>query len=399
MKPKPFRIFRAGTHTDGSGTTTTFTADDVKAMAQAYNEGKWRAPMVIGHPKGHAPAYGWVGKVRADDNGELWVDETEKLNPDFAELMKNGAYRNRSASLYAPDHPNNPTPGVWQLRHLGLLGAQPPAIKGLEDVEFADDSRTLTVDFADDADEAWGVAAMWRTLVGLVRSARESVIASAGIEAADKQIPAWQLDDAMSQLARAEERARQKAETTAVPAFSEGETGTQTPTEDTTMTPEQIAALQAEAAEAARLRAENTALQGQVQSFSESQATARRAAALVDATAALQPLVTAGKLLPNQLQPVADFMADLDDEKRSFDFGEQTGDNALTARGLIAALLAQAPTQVDYSEVTSDVQLPGTMKPTELAAKAREYQESMASRGVVITSTQAVDAVIAGKAS
>ena len=68
MKPKPFRIFRAGTHTDSAGTETTFTREQLLATVNAYNEGEWRAPLVCGHPQGHAPAYGWVGKMRIDDN-------------------------------------------------------------------------------------------------------------------------------------------------------------------------------------------------------------------------------------------------------------------------------------------------------------------------------------------
>ena len=44
MKPKPFRIFRAGTHTDSAGTSTTFTREQLEATVQAYNDGDWRAP-------------------------------------------------------------------------------------------------------------------------------------------------------------------------------------------------------------------------------------------------------------------------------------------------------------------------------------------------------------------
>lgn len=381
MKPKPFRIFRVGTHTDSAGQATTFTREQLEATVKAYNEGDWRAPMVVGHPKGTAPAYGWVGKMRIDDNGEVYVDDVEKLNPDFAELMQSGAYRNRSASWYAPDHPNNPTPGVWQLRHLGMLGAQPPALKALGDIEFHDQDG-ITVDFADYTTSTIGY---------LFRSLRELLIAKWGTEEADKALPGFHISDL-------EQAGRDRAAET-IPNFSD-------PTEETTMTPEEIAALQAQAAKATQLEADlaaaNTARQAaeqQVTQFSEQQATARRAVALTDAKAALKPLVDAGKLLPNQLDAAADFMVGLDDQAQTFEFGEATGDNKLTARAFFQKLLESGRTQVDYSEVTGDVQLPQNLSPTELANKAREYQDSMASKGITVTSAAAVDAVLAGKSA
>lgn len=379
MKPKPFRIFRVGTHTDSAGNATAFTREQLEATVKAYNEGDWRAPMVVGHPKGHAPAYGWVGKLSIDDAGEVKVDDVEKLNPDFAELMKSGAFRNRSASWYAPDHPNNPTPGVWQLRHLGMLGAQPPALKGLGDVEF-NDSDGVTVEFADYSTSTIGY---------LFRSLRELLIAKWGTEEADKALPGFHISDL-------EQAGRDRVAET-VPNYSDT-------TEETTMTPEEIAELQAKANRATQLEADlaaanaaRTAAEQQVTQFSEQQATARRAVALTDAKAALQPLVNSGKLLPAQLDKAAEFMAGLDDQAKTFDFGEATGDNALTARQFLVKLLESAPSQVDYSEQTGNVNLPQNLTPTQLADKAREYQDAMAGKGVTVTSAQAVDAVIAGK--
>lgn len=379
MKPKPFRIFRVGTHTDSAGQATTFTREQLEATVKAYNEGEWRAPMVVGHPKGAAPAYGWVGKMRIDEAGEVLVDDVEKLNPDFADLMQAGAYRNRSASWYAPDHPNNPTPGVWQLRHLGMLGAQPPALKGLGDVEFHDGDG-VTLEFADYTTN---------TVAGLLRRLRDSLIGKWGVEEADKALPGFLVEDL-------EAAGRRQIEET-VPNYSE--------TEETTMTPEEIAALQAQAAKATQLEtdlaaanAARTAAEQQVTQFSESQKAAQKAVAIVDAKAALKPLVDAGKLLPAQLDQAANFMVGLDDATKSYDFGEASGENALTARGFFKAILEAQPKQVDYEEHTGDVQLPQNLKPEELAQKARDYQDSMAGKGVTVTSAQAVDAVLAGKA-
>ena len=58
-------------------------------------------------------------------------------------MLAKGRFKKRSASFYPPEHPNNPTPGKWHLRHVAFLGAQPPAVKGLRD--FKDGAPDLLV--------------------------------------------------------------------------------------------------------------------------------------------------------------------------------------------------------------------------------------------------------------
>ena len=61
-------------------------------------------------------------------------------------------FKKRSASFYPPGHPANPTPDRPYLRHVGFLGAQPPAVKGLAD--FADAGEPPpTYDFDEPAPE------------------------------------------------------------------------------------------------------------------------------------------------------------------------------------------------------------------------------------------------------
>lgn len=374
--PKPFRIFRVGTHTDSAGNATTFTRDQVEAMVKGYNEGAHRAPVVFGHPKGNGPAYGYVAGLELDDAGDVWATGLEKLQDAVADLMESGAYRNRSSSLYAPDHPANPTPGSWNLRHLGLLGDTPPAIKGLGDVEFGESDGT-TVEFADYTMSSVGA---------ILRGVRDLLLAKFGMEEADKAIPTFLLTDV-------EVAGRKAAET--IPSFSE---------EAATMTPEEIQALQAKAARTDELEAANTALtaerdnlQTQAAQFAETQAKAARTAAVESAKADLAPLVTAGKVLPAQVQQMAEYMASLDNEAKVFEFGEHTGDNKLTARAMYLQTLGAAAPQVDYSEQTGDVNLPTDMTANALGKRAGDYMEAQAAKGITITSTQAVDAVLAGK--
>ena len=59
-------IFKAGLHTSGNGITRLYTADELAAMAAAYDPARFAAPLVIGHPQDNAPAYGWVARLVAE---------------------------------------------------------------------------------------------------------------------------------------------------------------------------------------------------------------------------------------------------------------------------------------------------------------------------------------------
>jgi hypothetical protein len=143
-------LFRAGQHTATNGQTITFSAADLAASAAAYKPQTHEAPIVVGHPQTDHPAYGWVAGLVAEGT-DLYATP-QQVNPVFAEQVKAGAYKKVSASFYPPDHPNNPAPGVYYLRHVGFLGAEPPAVKGLKPTEFADASTclALVLDFAED---------------------------------------------------------------------------------------------------------------------------------------------------------------------------------------------------------------------------------------------------------
>ncbi|WP_114922250.1 2-oxoacid:acceptor oxidoreductase [Neisseria elongata] len=144
-----YEIFRAGTRTDANGNTVTITEADLAAAAQAYDPKVHEAPIVVGHPKADAPAYGWV-KSLGVQNGVLTAD-FDQVDEGFADLVKAGRYKKVSASFYPPISPNNPKPGIWTLRHVGFLGAQPPAVKGLSAISFAEGE--VYVEFAEEPQE------------------------------------------------------------------------------------------------------------------------------------------------------------------------------------------------------------------------------------------------------
>jgi hypothetical protein len=294
--PKPLQIFKAGTHTAMNGVALSFTEADLKATAAAYDPAKHEAPLVVGHPQHDTPAYGWVGSL-AFAGGALEATPVQ-VNADFSEQVAQGAYKKMSASFYAPDSPNNPVPNVYYLRHIGFLGAQPPAIKGLRSPSFAEGEKGV-VDFSeyDDVQNA----GLWRRL-------REWLIGEKGQDIADQVVPSWTVQQ-LEQAAQDELREAQQEDSNQAgisPAFSE---------EGATMTPEEKARLEALEAENAKLKA------AQVQ-FAEAEkkrtADARHTANLAFA----EGLVKEGKLLPVQKDVLIASLDFMENQDTVVNFGE-----------------------------------------------------------------------------
>lgn len=135
-------IFKTGSHTDFSGSKESYDTSKLDYMAQTYNtrlaqDASQEAPLVKGHPKTEDPAYGWIEKLAR--KGDRLFAKIRNLAPQIIDEIKQGMYKKVSIALY-PD---------LMLRHIGLLGAVQPAVKGLKPVAFADDSEFLTYEFSE----------------------------------------------------------------------------------------------------------------------------------------------------------------------------------------------------------------------------------------------------------
>lgn len=119
-------IFRTGKHEDSAGNTKKWAEKDLDNIASTYNSSDHDAPVVIGHPKTNAPAYGWVKKTLKRDGDKL-LAELKSVIPEFKDWVNKEFFPKRSIALYSDGN----------LRHLGFLGATPPAVKGLKDFKFA----------------------------------------------------------------------------------------------------------------------------------------------------------------------------------------------------------------------------------------------------------------------
>ena len=137
LEGQDIEIFRAGVHIDDAGNTRVFSVADVKAMAANYNPNALAAVLTIGHPADNLPDYGRVQSLSATADGLLTM-RVRNVAPQLANAIKQGFFKKRSASFLPPNSGGNPAPGQWYLRHVGWLGAQAPALKGLADAKFVE---------------------------------------------------------------------------------------------------------------------------------------------------------------------------------------------------------------------------------------------------------------------
>ncbi len=129
-------IFKAGKRTDANGKIVEITTCDLQQAVEAYDPAFHESPVVIGHPKDNHPAYAWVKSLQLE--GDILKAELSQVDPEFAEMVEKGRYKKVSASFYLANSQANPKQGSLYLRHVGFLGAVPPAVKGLRNPEFAE---------------------------------------------------------------------------------------------------------------------------------------------------------------------------------------------------------------------------------------------------------------------
>ncbi|MBW2091128.1 MAG: hypothetical protein JRI34_03265 [Deltaproteobacteria bacterium] len=200
MKFKGFdgwiEIFRGGKQVDSAG--REHEGDEIidKAVA-TFDAAEHEPPLVVGHPKENAPSFGWVEalKTTVKDGVKVLLARAKQVVPEFEEMVKQGRYKKRSASFY-PD---------GRLRHVGFLGAAPPAVKGLADLKFEDSEEAITFDFSDEGLSVIG---------GIFRRLRDWLIEKEGKDQADAIIPDWDVEYIR------EEANKKETITGDVPAFS-----------------------------------------------------------------------------------------------------------------------------------------------------------------------------------
>lgn len=164
-------IFKGGKQIDSEG--REHNGDElIKKAVETFDPAYHEPPVVIGHPKENAPAFGWVEALK-EEGGKLYAKFKDAV-PEFVDMVKRGLFKKRSAQFYKDG----------RLRHVGFLGAMPPAVKGLANIEFKEE-ESITFEFSDP--EMGAVARMFSRI-------RDFIIEKFDLETADKVVPDYEID-------------------------------------------------------------------------------------------------------------------------------------------------------------------------------------------------------------
>jgi len=403
-------VFKAGTHTDSAGNEASFTRADLEQMAA--NVAGAGVPAVIGHPESDAaPAYAWAkpGDVKVTDDDRLFVKFSD-INPDFQAGVDMGAWRERSIKIYRDKLRG------WVLAHVGFLGAAPPAIAGMQALAYSGqapaDAEVHT--FSSSMDVGWAMG----DVAAALRRMRDWLISTAGLETADAVMPGWSIDSISNAATRINEAARAEPMGNALgtayaapgAAANPGQAGN--PQEHHMPSPTGAAApaaapaaaqtfTRAQLDEALAQERAQFAAQGQELAELRAQRQAERIGAQIEGW-------KAAGVLPPALEPgMAQFMAALEGgQAGEFAFSSAAGaaETKQTPAQWFAAFMGQLKPLVQLGARSAaadtdpgETEGTGTPSNREIADRAAAYQRQMADQGRVISISQALDAVAAGK--
>jgi hypothetical protein len=353
-----FEIFRVGRHTAVNGTSIGFSEADLAGAVSAYDPALHEAPLVVGHPTTDAPAYGWVASLRLD--GDRLVATPNQVDTAFADLVSAGRFKKRSASFYPPDHPSNPKPGNWYLKHVGFLGAIPPAVKGLREVAFGQVEGEL--EFAD-----WNGLSVAKLFTGL----REFLIAQFGQDRVDAVLPADDIDSLKFQAAQPEPDPADPSDYVENPDM-------------TTTSAAEIAAREQKLAE------QEAALAASQAAFAEQQRQARGKAA----STFVDSLVAAGRFPSAEKAGLVAFMEALPEGDAVIEFAEAGGKTAkATPVDYLTALLGRLPNLVHFGEVAGGETVAFAETEQAITALSRKYIAEQKAVGRQVSVAEAVSHV------
>ncbi|VVE55510.1 peptidase [Pandoraea iniqua] len=367
-------VFRAGSHTDAKGQHITFSRADLDQMVANHALGA--APAVLGHPKHNDPAYAWTSSIKRD--GDTLLARFADINPQFAAGVESGAYRNRSVSVFKdPQH-------GWRVRHVGWLGATPPAIDGLRPVEFADGHECFEFAAPGVAQLGWGLNSAAR----LFRGIREWIIGSQGMEVADSVLPNYQVES-IEEAARA---ANDVDAASAISAFSHPGGN------DVNFTKEDL--------DRARQEGMTQGRETATAEFSQRVNDADARTARVEGERRTERIQTQiagwlgeGRVLPAEQAGLAEFMAQIETAGQSFEFSANNGTVSKTPAQWFAEFMSARAPVIKLGQHADGGTPTDVNDAAALAEKAKEFMKSQQDKGLTVSYADAVLKVSTGSAA
>ena len=284
-------IFRAGKHTDSAGETAEWTADDLAKIATNFADPK---PLTIKHPKqgelSKEMAWGWMDKVKVEA-GKLFA-HVSSLVPEFEAMLKNKMVPNRSVGLeYGAD-------GAISINHVAFLGVTPPAVKGMEEIEFQAASKVKHFEMAVSPEESGIIEKTVRStlrFLGILKGGKDEFSEDVGGPAAEEK-----KGDQAQEAAGAADPTPEKKESD--------------------MTEQEAAELKAKAETAEQaveaVKVELSAAKVKIAEFETEKAAAAETAKKAEFSAFVETQIAAGKVLPAERDNIIHIMGALDASKK-----------------------------------------------------------------------------------
>lgn len=364
-------LFSVGPKTDSNGNSKVWTDDELAEMAANFDPND-AFPIVIGHPKMDSPAWGW-GQALKHEAGKLFA-RFEKLAPKFIEWGQAGHIRNRSVKIVKG-------PKGYRIAHVGFLGAAPPAVEGMEAIQFsaADDGQVFEF--------AWRDAQGLNLFARMQRRLREFLIEKYGQETADRVTPVHDAEDAERLAAEvmAEPTAPAAASSFTAPETSPMSGNDKTFTQADIEAAEKRARDDIEAKYQAQLKAAEFS-----QRVSTNQAFVDNLVKDKDGKCRLTPARAAG---------VAEFLATLEGvDAAEFTFSAEGTEKKAQLAQFAKDMLAGLPVQLNLGKEQADKDAGvDRTSANAIGDAAQQYISDQAAKGVTINIAQAVSHVMSAQ--
>jgi hypothetical protein len=359
-----YELAKVGTFKDRAGQVVNLTKELLQKVANNYNAPNYAAPITVGHPRSaKEPAWGRVDGLKFENDKLLFKPGT--LVAEFAEMVNKGMYNNVSAGINLVNN---------TLDHVAFLGAQAPAIKGLERitaVEFSAAPETVqSVDCTESAKTWLGIAEFssprenWLVrriamLARIMRRIREEKIATDGIDAANQLISDWEIDD-LTQDPPPESSTN----------FITGEFSTEEPDMDLQKQIDELTAKVAEFSQkVTTLETENTTLKTELSNA----LAATKKKALVEFC---DNLIREGRLVADAKDQTVMILESLD-ETKMVEFSEPTGVVQVSALEAFKKQLAAHPVMAEFSELMTHGRITPEGPSDQYAALGKSIAESI----------------------
>lgn len=321
------------------------TDADCAELVESYDPNLYAAAMVKGHPKQEDPRFGSINELSLSPQ-KVVLAAPAKVDPAFADEVNSGKYPYISAKLYAPKSKGNPKPGKLYLRHVGFLGAVPPAVKGMKKAQIDQAAVSFSECQADEVSFACAEVKAVKTDSG------EFILEFSEINFEQEE----RMDATQLAKAEADLNGRIKLVSEKEVSFSEREKGL--------------------GERETRIAAKELAIKRQgITDFVEAQ-------------------VKAARIPSGMKNGLIEFMSSLDEED-VLEFSE--GEKAVKkpAVDFIKDLLSSLTPMVSFGETAGGEQV-NTEDPAVLARKATEYRNACLKNGQEISFSEAVDHIAKG---